>query len=193
MNMFSVLAPIYDTLLAKLQRRQAAALLARLPDPTEKKVLDTGGGTGRLAQRLREAGADVWLLDASAPMLRKARGVLPADRVFLGDAARLPFADSFFDLVLIVDALHHFPQQERAIRECFRVLRPGGCLYILDFTPQHLCIRALQRLERLAGEKSVFLTPAALAALLMSAGFSSPQTEYLSTYEYLMKAQIPDR
>lgn len=193
MNMFSVLAPIYDTMLGRLQQRQGTALLTRLPEPKGKSVLDVGGGTGRLARRLREAGADTWLLDASSSMLKRAQSVLPADRVFLGDASGMPFADHFFDLATMVDALHHFPRQEQAIRETFRVLRPGGSLYILDFTPQSPSIRVLQRMERLVGETSVFLTPAALTDMLLSAGFSSPQTEYLSAYEYLTQAKVPAR
>lgn len=188
MNLFNFLAPVYDLVPGLLLRRQAAALLARISPAAGKTILDLGGGTGRLARYLRECGADVWLLDASLPMLKRARLTLPADRVFHGDAACLPFSDGFFDEVVIADALHHFRQQEQALKESCRVLRPGGSLYILDFTPQNPLIRLLERLERLAGEGSLFLTPEAVLALL-PAGFVLSPTEYLSAFEYLLQAR----
>jgi demethylmenaquinone methyltransferase/2-methoxy-6-polyprenyl-1,4-benzoquinol methylase len=187
MNLFSLLAPIYDLLPGLLLQRQAAALLDRMAPVAGKTILDLGGGTGRLARYLRENGADVWLLDASLPMLGKARLSLPADRVVHGDAACLPFRDEFFDCVLMSDSLHHFRQQEQALQESCRVLRTGGSLYVLDFTPQSPLIRLLELLERLAGEKSLFLTPEAVQALLPTA-FAMPETEYLSAREYLLRA-----
>jgi demethylmenaquinone methyltransferase/2-methoxy-6-polyprenyl-1,4-benzoquinol methylase len=168
-------------------QRQAAMLLTRMSSLAGKTILDLGGGTGRLARYLRKSGADVWLLDSSLPMLKRARLALPACRVFHGDAADMPFHDEFFDLVLIVDALHHFRRQEQVLKESCRVLRTGGDLYILDFTPQSPLIRLLERLERLAGEGSLFLTPEAVQALL-PARFVLIKTEYLSSHEYLLQA-----
>lgn len=188
MNLFSILAPIYDTLLSGVQQHHAAILLDRLPDLAGKAILDVGGGTGKLAHKLRECGADAWLLDASPAMLRRARHVLPADRIFRGDSAYLSFSDSSFDMVLMVDSLHHFEMQESAIRESLRILRPKGSLLIIEFTPKNQFIRALQHMERLAGEKSKFLTSSVLEAMLQSAGFSSVKTEYISAYEYLTQA-----
>jgi demethylmenaquinone methyltransferase/2-methoxy-6-polyprenyl-1,4-benzoquinol methylase len=187
MDLFSLLAPLYDFVPGKILRRQAAMLLTRMPPLTGKTILDLGGGTGRLARFLRENGADVWLLDASLPMLKRARLALPAGRVFHGDAADMPFQDEFFDLVLIADALHHFRRQEQALQESCRVLRTGGSLCILDFTPQSPLIRLLERLERLAGEGSLFLTPEAVRALL-PARLVLTRMEYLSSHEYLLQA-----
>jgi demethylmenaquinone methyltransferase/2-methoxy-6-polyprenyl-1,4-benzoquinol methylase len=188
MNLFTLLAPVYDLVPGLLLKRQASALLVRISPVTGKTILDLGGGTGRLARYLRKRGADVWLLDANLTMLKRARLTLPADRVFHGDAACLPFSDDFFDAVLVADALHHFRQQEQALKESCRVLRPGGSLYIMDFTPQNPFIRLLELLERLAGEGSKFLTPEAVLALL-PAGCVLTQTESLSAFAYLLQAK----
>lgn len=188
MNLFSLLAPVYDLVPGLLLKRQASVLLSGMSPVAGKTVLDAGGGTGRLARYLRESGADVWLLDTSLPMLKRARLSLPADRVFHGDAADMPFPDESFDSVVMADALHHFRQQEKALQESYRVLRTGGSMYILEFTPQSPFIRLLERLERLAGEGSLFLTPEAVLVLL-PAGFVLTKIEYLSAQEYLLQVK----
>lgn len=191
MNMFSVIAPFYDVVLSKLHERQSGTLIARLPNLHGSKILDLGGGTGKLAAVLSKKGADVYLLDASKQMLKRAKRVLPGNRIFLGDAARLLFEDDTFDLVLIVDAIHHMPAQQEALTESCRVLRPGGLLYILDFSVNSSYIRILQRLERLAGEPSVFLAPDTLRELLVTSGFIQIEIEMLSQHEFLSLAKKP--
>ena len=51
-----------------------------------------------------------------------------------GDVGRLPMADHSFDIVLSMNGFHAFPDKERAFRETWRVLKPGGkliaCFYI---------------------------------------------------------------
>ncbi|MBS4031436.1 MAG: methyltransferase domain-containing protein [Clostridiales bacterium] len=191
MNMFSVIAPFYDVMLSKLQQRQTGTLIDRLPDLHGKTILDLGGGTGKLAAALSTEGADVYLLDASKQMLKRAQRVLPGNRIFLGDAARLPFANDMFDVALIVDAIHHMPAQHEVITETRRVLRPGGLLYILDFSVNSSYIRVLQRLERLAGEPSVFFAPDTLAELLATSGLEQVNIEMLSQHEFLARAMKP--
>jgi ubiquinone/menaquinone biosynthesis C-methylase UbiE len=54
-----------------------------------------------------------------------------------GDAAQLAYPDATFDRVVSAFLLHHLPedQQHRMLREVRRVLKPGGSLHLLDFTP----------------------------------------------------------
>jgi ubiquinone/menaquinone biosynthesis C-methylase UbiE len=74
-------------------------------------------------------------IDISAPMLRHSG--LPSVQ---GDALRLPFADASFDLVVAAAFLHHVPGLERdVLRECARVLRPGG--RIVGYDPSARCIQ----------------------------------------------------
>jgi demethylmenaquinone methyltransferase/2-methoxy-6-polyprenyl-1,4-benzoquinol methylase len=96
-------------------------------------VVDVGGGTGQVAAH---AGAKPrrWVVaDPSEGMLAKARDkggpVVPVR----ADAARLPFKDHSVDRVVFVDALHHVPDQEAAIREIVRVLRPDGRAVVQEF------------------------------------------------------------
>lgn len=53
-----------------------------------------------------------------------------------GDAARMTFADNTFDTIIMNDAMEHVGEPEKTLEECFRVLKPGGHLYI-NFPPYY--------------------------------------------------------
>jgi demethylmenaquinone methyltransferase/2-methoxy-6-polyprenyl-1,4-benzoquinol methylase len=130
------------------------------------RVLDLAGGTGR-GGRAIEASERV-VLDAAPGMVSRARS--RGHPGIVGDAARLPLEAASVDAVLIVDALHHLPDREAALAEAARVLRRGGVLVVADFDPRTVRGRALAGAERLVGLKSRFVTPDALAAVLLDVG-----------------------
>ena len=173
-----------------MQKRQGKKLLNRLSPLEGKKVLDLGGGTGRFAAQMSSAGADVWLLDNSHQMIKRAGRILPSDRLISGNAENLPFSDNVFDIITLVDVFHHICNQEETVSECFRVLIPGGCLCILDFSPNSFFIRVLAGAERLLGEPSKFLSPEKLAELLGKAGFINVETDIFAR-EYITQARKP--
>lgn len=177
-------APVYDLVMPAADRGDLAAGLAAAERPVER-VLDVGGGTGRAASALardtREvAGRDVTVVDASAGMLAEARANgLPAVR---GDAARLPFRDDSVDAVVVVDALHHFPDRDGALAEARRVLRPGGVLVVRDFDPETLRGRLLVAAEHAVGFASAFDAPDDCAARLAHAGLDARVLDRGFTY-----------
>ncbi|MFW0861672.1 MAG: class I SAM-dependent methyltransferase [Dethiobacter sp.] len=191
MNFFSLIAPFYDCFMAALHKKQGKVLLARLAPLSHRKVLDLGGGTGKLAAQLEKAGANVWLLDSSTAMLKRARRLLPSNRAVLGDAASLPFAENSFDVVMIVDALHHFRKQEIVLEEALRVLRPGGTLAILDFNRKNAAVKVLSILEQVMLEPALMLTAEQLEKLLAQKGFIKIETEIISAYQYLSLSTKP--
>jgi ubiquinone/menaquinone biosynthesis C-methylase UbiE len=191
MNMFTLIAPFYDTLMKAVHKRQGTHLLDELAPWDGKAVLDVGGGTGRLAAQMMESGADVWLLDTSVQMLRRAQQVLPKERCILGNATAMTFQDRMFDAVITVDAIHHIRAQEKMLAETFRVLTPGGVFAVLDFSPDSPRVRTLARLERLVGEPALFLTPAGLDDMLKAKGFTRIKSKPLSAHEYLTTAIRP--
>ncbi len=191
MDFFTFAAPFYNTILSAVHKRQGKELLNRLTPLQGKKVLDLGGGTGKLATQMASAGADVWLLDASPQMLKQASRVLPNARLILGDAANLPFPHNSFDIITLVDALHHIRNQKDTLNECYRALLPGGSLYLLEFHPEYLSMRVLAALERLIGEPAQFLSPENLTGLLIKTGFVQIKTKYSLAYEYIIQAKKP--
>jgi SAM-dependent methyltransferase len=93
-------------------------------------VLDVGCGQGIDLVQYAAAGARVTGIDLTPRHAELARAHLQAlgfdGEVVDGDAERLPFADGTFDRVSSNGVLHHTPGIEQALREIYRVLRPGG-------------------------------------------------------------------
>lgn len=108
-------------------------VLDRLAPADGETILDVGCGTGRLTAQLAAAAGRglVVGLDPSPAMLAQAREWLarqaPRVRLVRGDAAALPFAETF-DAVFSAATLHWVRDHTAAFRSIFRALRPGGRL-----------------------------------------------------------------
>ncbi|MDP9497962.1 MAG: class I SAM-dependent methyltransferase [Actinomycetota bacterium] len=127
--------------------------LDRLQVRPGDRVLDMGCGSGRHAFALYKAGADVVALDRSPGELVEVQVMFAALRLagevqesarataVRGDAYALPFADGSFDRVVAAEVLEHLPDDERAMRELSRVLRPGGTLAVTvpRWGPERVC------------------------------------------------------
>ena len=105
-------------------------LLAPTDTWVARDVLDLGAGTGKLTTRLVERGLTVIAVDPIAEMLEMLRTALPDTPALLGSAEQIPLLDNAVDAVLVAQAWHWF-DQERAVAEIARVLRPGGRLGVL--------------------------------------------------------------
>ncbi len=102
-------------------------------------VLDVACGTARLSLALLrrfQFDGRIIALDLSRKMLRRARAKVAAfgDRVILlrQNAMQLPFPDATFDVVTCLEALEFLPHPTRALGEMWRVLRPGGVLFVTN-------------------------------------------------------------
>lgn len=89
-------------------------------------VLDVACGPGHLAAAASKRGATARGLDFSAEMVGIARRIHPEVVVSEGDAEHLPYPDGVFDAVVSSFGIHHVPQPELALAECWRVLKPGA-------------------------------------------------------------------
>jgi SAM-dependent methyltransferase len=105
-------------------------MLALAGDVAGRRILDAGCGSGPLFAALRDRGAVVTGIDASAGMLALARGRLgdDADLHHVDVHDHLPFADGAFDDVVASLLLHYLEDWEPTLAEFRRVLRPGGRL-----------------------------------------------------------------
>jgi demethylmenaquinone methyltransferase/2-methoxy-6-polyprenyl-1,4-benzoquinol methylase len=162
---FSLLAPFYDRIFAGLDPARLRELLA-LP---AGRLLDVGGGTGRVAALLAGDVGQVVIADPSPGMLGGARaksGLLP----MRAQAERLPYRDGSFDRILIVDALHHFHSQRQAAPELLRVLAPGGRLVIEEMNYERLPVKFVALGEKLLLMGSRFYRAGDLGRLFEGAG-----------------------
>ena len=109
--------------------------------PKGGKVLDIAGGTGDLsrgwANRVGKDG-EVWLTDINSSMLSVGRDRLLNEGLLLPvavcDAEKLPFPDNYFDLVSVSFGLRNMTHKDAALKEMYRVLKPGGTLLVLEFS-----------------------------------------------------------
>ncbi len=108
---------------------------------TGSKVLDIAGGTGDLSRAFaKKVGAtgQVWLTDINSSMLGEGRDRLLDEGLALPvaqcDAEKLPFPDNYFDLVSVAFGLRNMTHKDTALREMYRVLKPGGRLLVLEFS-----------------------------------------------------------
>lgn len=99
-------------------------------DERQFRLLDIGCGTGANLPMLRAVAGEgrVASVDYSSLALEFAQSHPEAQNVALvqADGLRLPFADESVDVVTMLDVLEHLSDDERALQEVWRVLRPGG-------------------------------------------------------------------
>lgn len=170
---------ILQTLLFGPSRR---ALLKRIQDQKieSPKILDIGSGTGQFPEVLYHAlpEARVWALDLVRGMLEggNRRWQQYADRIVpvQGDSESLPFESGSFDVLTCANSFHHYPNQAKAVAEMCRVLKPGGCLMLIDgyrdapwgWFIYDLCVASIEGNVHHASAKEV-------QAMMTSAGFGT--------------------
>ncbi|MCX6399456.1 MAG: methyltransferase domain-containing protein [Propionibacteriales bacterium] len=108
------------------------AMLGLAGDVSGRRILDAGCGSGPLAAALRDRGAVVTGIDASAAMIDLARHRLgeEADLHVAALGAPLRFDDAAFDDVVASLVLHYLEDWTVALSELRRVLKPGGRLLV---------------------------------------------------------------
>ncbi|HUR62280.1 MAG TPA: class I SAM-dependent methyltransferase [Candidatus Thermoplasmatota archaeon] len=131
--------------------------------------LDVGCGVGLYADAVAQAlGCTVVGVDASPPALRHAP---TRDRLAAADAQHLPFPDGTFDFAYAINMVHHLKrgEQELALAEAARVLRPGAPLLVFEINTRNPLFRfymrhVFPRTRRIDRGDEEFLLPRELAA-----------------------------
>ena len=152
--------------------------------PQSPRVLDLGCGRGKAAPLLlRSLGArEVVGIDVDEEQIETARNeAMPnrAVRFETAPATSLPIADESMDVVFCHQCLHHFVDQEAALAEIRRILRPGGVLLMSESCRSFIFTRRIRYLFR--HPMDVQKTAEEYVDLLRAAGFSvSPESQAAS-------------
>ena len=149
-EVFSKVAHRYDQMndllsagLHRLWKDDFVTMLAPPKQATPFHVLDVAGGTGDIAFRIARAGGagtHVTVADISPEMVAEgqkraaAEGLLGRCDFTVGNAEALAFPDKSFDAYTIAFGIRNVTHTERALKEAWRVLKPGGRFLCLEFS-----------------------------------------------------------
>ena len=119
-----------------------------------QRVLDVAAGTGNVAIRAAQAGADVVASDLTPEHFEAGRRAAAALGVSLdwteADAESLPFPDSAFDVVTSCFGAIFAADHAAVANEMLRVCRPGGMIGMINFKPERLAAKFFELLGRYA-------------------------------------------
>ena len=123
-------------------------LISQLPVKTHHKILDVAGGTGDVAFKILEAyphlNLNVTICDLTPNMLEVGRdravnkGLIHNIDWICGNAESLPVPDNTYDIYTISFGLRNVTNLKAALQEAFRVLKPGGHFFCLEFSKVQL-------------------------------------------------------
>ena len=107
-----------------------------------QKLLDVAGGTGDIAFRFldRSGFGHATVLDLTSSMLAEGRSRAEAKQMIneidwvVSDAMNLPFEDNVFDVYTISFGIRNVTRPQEALKEAYRVLKPGGRVMVLEFS-----------------------------------------------------------
>jgi 2-polyprenyl-3-methyl-5-hydroxy-6-metoxy-1,4-benzoquinol methylase len=123
--------PFYDYTSYRLEK-----IVALARPGAGRRILDLGCGPGEIAVRCARQGAEVFGVDVSRDALRLSAKRAADNNVKLAlfefDGRRVPFADSFFDSIVLSDVVEHVDDQTLncLFKECQRLLKPDGHVVI---------------------------------------------------------------
>lgn len=148
------------------------------------RVLDMGCGAGRHAFEMYRRGGDVVAFDQDGDELAGVLEIFGAMRdqgevplgaeadIKQGDALAMPFADEEFDRIVASEVLEHIPDDETAIAELVRVLRPGGTIAVTvpRWLPEKICWALSDQYHEVEGGHVRIYTGDELVGKLRAAG-----------------------
>ena len=148
---FDAIAEAYDVQIPESRRRALLATKTELMRTVieRRRVgrhgLDVGCGQGAYVARMQELGFDVFGIDDSRGQIEQARvNVRDPDAVAVGSVLNIPAANASYDFAYVINVIHHLPSvadQRRAFAELFRVLRPGGLLFLHEINTRNILFR----------------------------------------------------
>lgn len=147
----------YDAI-AELIQDVGAAVASAVGIEAGMRVLDVATGTGNVAIRAAQAGADVVGLDIAPELFAAARrraGEAGVEVEWVeGDAEALPYDDDSFDRVMTAFGTIHTTLHDQAANELIRVCKPGGEIVMANWCPGSIPARISSLLRRLELEET---------------------------------------
>ncbi|BEK93965.1 class I SAM-dependent methyltransferase [Nocardia seriolae] len=162
-------------------RRHEIAYVRMLEQCAGQVVLEAGSGEGYGANMIAGVAAPVTGLDYDDSAVAHVRAKYPRVEMVQGNLAELPLADASVDIVVNFQVIEHLWDQSQFLRECLRVLRPGGKLLIstpnrITFSPgRDTPLNPFHTRELNAAEMTELLAEAGFTVELMAGIFHGPE------------------
>jgi demethylmenaquinone methyltransferase/2-methoxy-6-polyprenyl-1,4-benzoquinol methylase len=168
-NHFDFIAPLYDRF---IKPADPVILRSVLNLPNSGVLLDAGGGTGRSSSQLLDFVGGVVIIDSSMGMLAQA-GQKGRFCMVCSNSEDLPFQDSYYESVIMVDALHHVRDYRQTLHELWRVVKPGGQIVIEEPDVRTFAGKIIAVFEKLVLMRSHFISPVKISDFLSELGCTS--------------------
>lgn len=188
-NFFDIIAPMYEKLHFGALKTFNKIELLTIFEPSDK-VIDLGGGSGRIAKFLTNKVQQIIVVDTSKGMLKQCQRRYPGVACAQAEAQNLPFADNSMNKVIIIDAFHHFQNQKQVVKETERVLVKNGQVIIEEFNPLRMTGKLAVIMEKLFLMGSTFHTPLSLVNLFSGNGFKARLVDGNRMFYYLVGEKI---
>jgi ubiquinone/menaquinone biosynthesis C-methylase UbiE len=191
-------AAAYDRLFGAVTRAAIAPALDALQLSAGTRLLDVCCGTGHTVAAALDRGVAATGVDLAPQMLTLARRRAPSGTFVLGDAEALDdpalaFEPGSFDAACCLFGLNHLPDQERAVAQVLRLLRPGGRYALTMWCPPGASTFHALVQEAIASHGRTdlptpittqaprlrYANPQLCSDLLLAAGFESPKLQEL--------------
>ncbi len=160
--------------LVRLRGKEDLDLFLNLLQPKKEDIiLDVGAGTGWIADRVADVCDDVYAVE---PNMRRLSYIIRKHaqvKAFPGLAESIPFPESYFTKVFAIMSFHHVEDQDQALEEFNRIIKPDGLLLFQESNPRKEGENREYMEKLITKSKVIFLSPDALQKKLESHGFRS--------------------
>jgi len=164
--LFDLIAPLYDHVISP---KEDNVFSGPLNLPSSGWLMDAGGGTGRASTNLTGEVDHLLICDLSFAMLQAAqeKGI---QNLVQASVNALPFEKESFERIMVIDALHHMPQQKDTVGEMLRTLKSNGRMLIEEPDIELFAVKLIALFETLALMKSHFHTKDEIKTMVESFG-----------------------
>lgn len=145
---FRLLAHFYDRL---IKPKEDIVWKDLICEKQLDRILDVGGGTGRVIQLLLDCAKNIYVCDFSFPMLFAAKSKKLFQQICCS-IENAPFRGSNFDCIIMVDTFHHLINQKHALNQVLDLLKPGGIFILEEPDINHWQVKLIA-----LGEKILFM------------------------------------
>lgn len=187
-GIFDLIAPVYRLFEKLSSSSTKKKVLNNMEVHKGDRILDVGGGTGKLLDMIKnnEPDIELILMDVSKAMMKHSP---KSNQKVLGKACHVPFDSNSINIVITTDALHHFENKKGALREMVRIAKQEGTIIILEFDPKSYVTKFIKYGEKLFGEPSYFFEISYLKRFFENHGLKT-KIHWVNSYEYILVANI---